>query len=301
MWNTRRRDEVTGYYMYKYRHYDPQLGRWPSRDPIEESGGYNLYAFVGNNPVSRWDRLGLAAGDKTNAIGVMQGFVSNLQGSILLRETSLINTANKLINYGNASKNLSVDASAGRNSYFHLTHHINLNGLGDTNKVFHEFAHAYNGRNDGRFFGHPEFNGFDDEGIAWALDYTVSVASGAMAVENVIYESLGGDCDEARKNVTIAYGSMWAQAYGNLTKTFSSEDRDMTIVDFRSLWINIGETNINCKYISDKLNTMFKDNECCIYFSCDHTFRGWQLVENEGIRYVVSPSAELHDGFEEGL
>ncbi|MFT5632428.1 MAG: RHS repeat-associated protein, partial [Rubritalea sp.] len=36
LWNTRRQDTVTGHYLYKYRHYDPQLGRWPSRDPIEE-------------------------------------------------------------------------------------------------------------------------------------------------------------------------------------------------------------------------------------------------------------------------
>jgi hypothetical protein len=34
-------------------------GRWPSRDPIEERGGMNLYGFVGNNGVSSWDRLGL--------------------------------------------------------------------------------------------------------------------------------------------------------------------------------------------------------------------------------------------------
>ena len=45
--------------MYKNRHYAPQLGRWPSRDPIEENGGWNLYAFVGNNSVNHWDRLGL--------------------------------------------------------------------------------------------------------------------------------------------------------------------------------------------------------------------------------------------------
>jgi RHS repeat-associated protein len=32
---------------------------WPSRDPIEEKGGVNLYAFVGNNPLAYWDRLGL--------------------------------------------------------------------------------------------------------------------------------------------------------------------------------------------------------------------------------------------------
>jgi len=31
---------------------------WPSRDPIEEAGGVNLYAFVGNDAVSKWDLLG---------------------------------------------------------------------------------------------------------------------------------------------------------------------------------------------------------------------------------------------------
>ena len=33
---------------YNYRHYSPSLGRFLSRDPIEEQGGLNLYAFVGN-------------------------------------------------------------------------------------------------------------------------------------------------------------------------------------------------------------------------------------------------------------
>jgi len=44
---------------YGYRYYDPQTGRWPSRDPIEEEGGVNLYGFVGNNGVNKWDVLGL--------------------------------------------------------------------------------------------------------------------------------------------------------------------------------------------------------------------------------------------------
>ncbi|MDD4406299.1 MAG: hypothetical protein PHO36_16240 [Parabacteroides sp.] len=37
----------------------PYLGRWLSRDPIEEKGGLNLYAFVNNDPVNKWDKLGL--------------------------------------------------------------------------------------------------------------------------------------------------------------------------------------------------------------------------------------------------
>ncbi len=56
---TGRNTPKTGLYYYGYRYYDPATGRWPSKDPIEERGGENLYAFVGNNGVNRWDRLGL--------------------------------------------------------------------------------------------------------------------------------------------------------------------------------------------------------------------------------------------------
>jgi hypothetical protein len=44
---------------YTYRWYDPITGRWPSRDPIEERGGINLYGFVGNDGLSNYDYLGL--------------------------------------------------------------------------------------------------------------------------------------------------------------------------------------------------------------------------------------------------
>jgi RHS repeat-associated protein len=49
---------------YGYRYYDPITGRWPSRDPIEEEGGLNLYGFVGNDGVDEWDVLGLAPPDE---------------------------------------------------------------------------------------------------------------------------------------------------------------------------------------------------------------------------------------------
>lgn len=43
---------------YGYRWYDPLTGRWPSRDPIGEEGGVNLYGFVGNEPNGIIDVLG---------------------------------------------------------------------------------------------------------------------------------------------------------------------------------------------------------------------------------------------------
>ena len=45
---------------YLYRYYDPLTGRWPSRDPIEERGGLNLYGFVGNSAMNAIDVLGLS-------------------------------------------------------------------------------------------------------------------------------------------------------------------------------------------------------------------------------------------------
>jgi RHS repeat-associated protein len=48
-----------GLYYYGFRFYDPNAQRWINRDPIGEAGGINLFRFVGNDPVSRIDPLGL--------------------------------------------------------------------------------------------------------------------------------------------------------------------------------------------------------------------------------------------------
>jgi len=61
--STKSKEFLVGLYYYGYRFYDPNLGRWPSRDPIEEQGGINLYGFVGNNPVKLTDYLGLEEQD----------------------------------------------------------------------------------------------------------------------------------------------------------------------------------------------------------------------------------------------
>jgi RHS repeat-associated protein len=88
MWNSRRFDQDTNLYYYKWRHYKADYGRWPSRDPLADDvflEAYfkrkhsnpntiaavlfkeklyketykNLYTFAGNEPVRRYDVHGL--------------------------------------------------------------------------------------------------------------------------------------------------------------------------------------------------------------------------------------------------
>ncbi|MBK9128167.1 MAG: RHS repeat-associated core domain-containing protein [Phycisphaerales bacterium] len=57
--STKQFDPVTGLGYWGYRWYSAKLGRWISRDPIEEAGGRNLARYVNNAPGMRWDALGL--------------------------------------------------------------------------------------------------------------------------------------------------------------------------------------------------------------------------------------------------
>ena len=59
-WSSEVYDSELDLVYYNYRHYSPSLGRFLSRDPIEEQGGLNLYVFTYNRAVFEDDGLGLA-------------------------------------------------------------------------------------------------------------------------------------------------------------------------------------------------------------------------------------------------
>ena len=60
----REHDRETGLRYYRARYYDGEVGVFLSKDPIGfNSGQFNLYSYVGNDPVNWIDPYGLARGD----------------------------------------------------------------------------------------------------------------------------------------------------------------------------------------------------------------------------------------------
>ncbi len=81
-------DKETNLYYNINRDYDPNIGRYIESDPVGLSGGINTYTYVGGNPPSRIDPLGLMECKfGCNAVvGVMCGFVAGaIPGNIFVK------------------------------------------------------------------------------------------------------------------------------------------------------------------------------------------------------------------------
>jgi RHS repeat-associated protein len=59
--STKWTDDESGLVYYGYRYYSPRLGRWITRDLLEEDGGINLYCFLHNGPPNSIDPDGRTA------------------------------------------------------------------------------------------------------------------------------------------------------------------------------------------------------------------------------------------------
>ena len=59
-------DPTTNLVYMQARYYDPAVGRFLSRDPIGQKGGFNDYAYADNNPITHADPTGLCADHYTD-------------------------------------------------------------------------------------------------------------------------------------------------------------------------------------------------------------------------------------------
>ena len=88
--STKELHAASGLYDFGFRFYSPGLGRWINRDPIQEAGGINLYAMVGNDPVNSWDEYGEDAVDEiTKALARSHRTITNVEAEIAKRISEL--------------------------------------------------------------------------------------------------------------------------------------------------------------------------------------------------------------------
>lgn len=57
--SSKRVDKETGFVYFGRRYYDPSIGKWLTQDPLGVKAGPNLYAYVLNNPMTKFDLYGL--------------------------------------------------------------------------------------------------------------------------------------------------------------------------------------------------------------------------------------------------
>jgi RHS repeat-associated protein len=108
---------ATGLVYMTHRYYDPKVGRFVNRDPIGYHGGVNVYAYAGNNPITR----GYPSGDDPSDDESQEQEALSLERTILKEEEAELEAsdANRSLTeqqevdeYG-VSKELLVERDAG--------------------------------------------------------------------------------------------------------------------------------------------------------------------------------------------
>jgi RHS repeat-associated protein len=85
-------DTDTGLIYAQARYYDPVLGRFYSKDPIGSKDQFNVYAYVGNNPMGRTDPTGKFT-CSSNGNGTSDCTSSNLLDAAAMHAYVAVNNA----------------------------------------------------------------------------------------------------------------------------------------------------------------------------------------------------------------
>jgi RHS repeat-associated protein len=103
----------SGLYLAPYRAYDADSGRWISRDPLSESGGLNLYAYVNGDPINATDPLGLLSSlyYLAGADAIDLAFLFGHATAITADAMALEKVLEALYDFGNAKNDCEANAA----------------------------------------------------------------------------------------------------------------------------------------------------------------------------------------------
>ncbi|MEI6056685.1 MAG: RHS repeat-associated core domain-containing protein [Lentisphaerota bacterium] len=83
MFSTKEYDSKSGLYYFGARYYDPEIGRWMSKDPMGMIDGPNMYLYCLNNPINFMDPFGYCISWIQKYILSPAGKVWNLPNTVI--------------------------------------------------------------------------------------------------------------------------------------------------------------------------------------------------------------------------
>lgn len=186
-------DSALGLYFMKTRMYDPELGRFMSKDQVSGGGGsaldFNPYLYCNNNPVSRIDLDGKSWWSKvTNAVSNAYHWVAK---EVSAAVSFVVNVATKAWNGFSNVVNTTVNYYAGSNNKY-------VRGVAN---AVNNSADKYGG-NWGSALKAGLVFGVVATGAIWGLAAAIGAgitvatvayeAATAAAILNIVIESVGG-------------------------------------------------------------------------------------------------------------
>ncbi len=107
-------DNATNLVRFGFRDYEPETGRWASKDPIFHAGGLKLYQYVSNDPVNYRDLSGLYSNNWTKFLTASSFIVNRI--SIAVPELKPVGIGLSIAN-GVYSKQLRDDGKMSQGEY----------------------------------------------------------------------------------------------------------------------------------------------------------------------------------------
>ncbi len=290
--STKYTDPETGLLYYGHRYYDPVNGRWQSRDPIGERGGVNLYGFVGNDGVGRWDILGKLDRDSAY-LRSLAAHQARMEDNDRRFKVDLDRIFDAAITRFSRSPTLSSDevalhsavrrlkkayhsvliqsAPVGQNDYSSFFGAISLSSFDDLVTASHEAVHAFNDINR---TGIP-FRSWDNEGMAYGFGHILKWADRILELE----EEAGKDifwweCPAKLRPIQILWTNVWQGGVGRKPGDRDKFDSDgkqilpMTNGDYNNIKKLLG-TRVSCETAARVINESPACDKCCFRVSCE--------------------------------
>jgi RHS repeat-associated protein len=295
--STKYQDRETGLIYFGYRFYDPETGRWLSRDPIGENGGPNIYAACGNNTVNVTDLLGLKVSigvDNMLLMKLLSEAESQVNKSMFGSQSGLSHGIGMLKGlYRKKWMKMEVIYAPNKSSSYWdpLFEILYLRDKTSVTAV-HESVHLYN------YWVNPlnlsKFNANDDEGLAYAFESVFTLVTRAPDFSFLFgnaSKNLGTD-EQLIKTAEFRWRGMWdGRAYGGDLVYDHTTEQPLELFDFQRAR-NVFGVSASCRGIAKQLNESPLAKKLCIEFSCDPGAR-----ETIGItKRLKTGGVKIHEG-----